>query len=137
MTTAALQTPTIPASWLARLDPRPKLAYALFGIGLCMISVRIEILAAVLLIAHAVVLVGGVPVRQVLGMWRGLVVLLSIVLLGQTIFYPSGDVLARIGPVAITTGGLALAVRQTLRIAAAALIAVTPLWTTGISGLVR
>jgi energy-coupling factor transport system permease protein len=137
LTTAALQTPAIPVSWLARLDPRPKLAYALFGIALCMISGRIEIMAAILIVAHGVVLFGGVPIRQVLGLWRGLVILLGIVLIGQTVFNPSGDVLARLGPAVITTGGLTLAVRQTLRIAAAALIAATPLWTTPINVLVR
>ena len=137
VTAAALQTPAIPVSWLARLDPRPKMAYAVFGIALCMISGRIEIMAAILLIAHGVVLFGGVPVRQVIGLWRGLAILLGIVLIGQTVFNPSGDVVMQIGPAAITTGGLALAVRQTLRIAAAALIAATPLWTTSINGLVR
>lgn len=136
MTTTTLTT-SIPPSWLSRLDPRPKLAYVALGIVICLLTPRIEVLAAILLLAHVVVLSGGVPVRQVLNLWRGLAILLVIVLIGQTIFNPNGVTLVKAGPVEVTWGGLTVAVRQALRISTAAIIAATPLWTTSINKLVR
>jgi energy-coupling factor transport system permease protein len=124
-------------SWLYRLDPRPKLWYALSGIGLCLVASRIELLAGVLVAGHVVLFMGGINIRRITALWGKLALLLLIILVGQSLFTPDGATLVLIGPLAITSGGLQTGLRIALRVAGAAIIAATPLLTTPINQLVR
>jgi len=125
-------------TWLYQLDPRVKLWISLLGIGLCMVTARLEILAAGLILAQAVLLLGGVTPAKLVEMWRRLALILLIILILQPLISPGPEPpLARLGPIRITSSGLLLGLRYALRVSAAAFFALIPIMTTPINQLVR
>jgi|YNPNPStandDraft_1061719.scaffolds.fasta_scaffold88913_2 energy-coupling factor transport system permease protein len=125
-------------SWLYRLDPRVKLWFALLGIVLCVITSRLDMLFGMLIASQAILLLGGLPPRELGLVWRSLIPVVAIILIWQPILTPgSGTALLQIGPVRLTESGLLLGVRYALRIAAAAFTALVPVLTTPTNRLVR
>lgn len=137
-----MTTPTelyIPGrSWLYQLDPRVKLWFALLGITLCVLTSRLDALFGVLAASQAILLLGGLPPRQLGLVWRSLAPIVAIILIWQPILTPgSGTLLLQVGPIRLTETGLLLGGRYALRIAAAAFTALVPVLTTPTNRLVR
>jgi energy-coupling factor transport system permease protein len=125
-------------SWLYRLDPRPKLWLSALGIGLCLLTARLDLLAAALGIAHLVLLAGGLAPGKLALVWRRVLIILIVILVLQPIISPGPEPpLAQFGPLRITTSGLVLGLRYALRVAAAAFFTLIPIMTTPINVLVR
>jgi energy-coupling factor transport system permease protein len=106
------------ASWLHRLDPRPKLVFVALGTIVVVSLVSIPALLAMLVGLHVALLSAGVPGRRVLGLWRLIAPLLLIILLVQPLLSPAGPPLVTIWIVRITPLGVALGVALALRLAA-------------------
>jgi len=125
-------------TWLYRLDPRAKLWIALLGIGLCLITARLELLASGLLIAHLVLMLGGLPAGKLIQVWRRMALLLAVILILQPLLSPGADpAILQAGPLRITQSGILLGCRYALRVAAAAFFVLIPIMTTPINRLVR
>lgn len=126
------------AGWLYRLDPRPKLWFALLAVVLAIIVGRLEVLAGLLVATQAVLLAGGVPPGRLLGVWARLAPLVLVILILQPLLAPGdGLALVQAGPVRVTTSGLLTGLRYGLRISAAAFAVLIPILTTPASTLVR
>lgn len=124
--------------WLYRLDPRPKLWFALLAVVLAVVVGRLEVLAGLLAATQIVLLAGGVPLRRLLGVWVRLAPLVLVILILQPLLSPGdGSVLLQIGPVRVTESGLLTGLRYGLRISAAAFAVLVPILTTPTSTLVR
>lgn len=125
-------------TWLYRLDPRVKLWISLLGIGLCMVTPRLELLAAGLLIAQLTLLLGGVGPGKLSQVWRSMALILAVILVLQPVISPGAEPpLAQLGPVRITQGGLLLGLRYALRVSTAAFFALISIMTTPVNQLVR
>lgn len=125
-------------TWLYRLDPRVKLWLSLLGIVVCLLTGRLELLAAGLVIAHLTLLIGGLPLVKLGLVWRRVLIILVVILVLQPILSPGTErPLAQLGPLRITQSGLLLGLRYALRVAAAAFFALIPIMTTPINALVR
>ncbi len=103
-------------SWLHRLDPRVKLAFALL-ITILALSLNSLLLFLVLLIlCHLVLLSAGIPTARIGWAWRLMLPVVILIPLLWPIFSPAiGPVLLRLGPVTLTAldiwQGLAMAAR--------------------------
>lgn len=138
MTTLAASSEALDKAWLARLDPRPKLWYTVLAVALCLVTPNVAVLAGLLLATHIVLVAGGVPGRDVLKAWRGLAPIALFILILQPLISPSsGPALLTLGPLHVTSGGLTLALRYTLRLMAAAFATLVPVLTSPIPQLVR
>ena len=125
-------------TWLHRLDPRVKLWFSLLGMTVCVASRKIGVLVGVLLLAHAVLLLGGVSVRRLGQLWRGFALLIVIILILQPLLVPGdGPALWTVGPVRLTESGLMTGLQYAIRVAAVAFAALVPILTTPINTLVR
>lgn len=130
-------TPFPQDTWLTRLDPRVKLWLVVLGLGLLIAIPDLRILFGVLIAAHAVLLLGGVPARQVFGLWKALVPVVVIILILQPLITPEGVPLAQIGPLRVTAGGLISGLRYAIRLAASAFVVMVLIATTPMPLLVR
>lgn len=124
-------------SALHRTDPRVKLWAALLGIVLCLALQNIPALAAVLLGTNALLLISSVPWNRTRWIWARMLPITMLILLLQPWFAPSGEPWLALGPLALTPGGIAEAVRFALRANALAFMASMPLLTTPQDMLVR
>jgi energy-coupling factor transport system permease protein len=125
-------------SWLYRLDPRAKLWLSLLGVGLCLLTARLDVLAAALAMAHLVLIAGGLPPGKLALVWRRVLIILVAILVLQPIISPGPEPpIAQLGPLRVTQSGLLLGLRYALRVAAAAFFALIPIMTTPINLLVR
>ena len=102
-----------------RLDARVKLVCALAAlVGIFCVSNAAQLCAAVVFVAAALAL-ARVPAGRVLASVRPLVVFLAVLSLFNLFFVRTGDVVAALGPVSITSGGVAAAALYTARFALA------------------
>lgn len=124
-------------SLLHRLDPRVKLWGMVLSLMLVFLLPGPGLQALCLFVIHAVLVASGVPWRSLGRLWRDMAVLLALILLLQPFFNPSGDTLIAAGPVQLTTGGLANAVRLALRAVSIALVVAGLLFTTEHRTLIR
>lgn len=129
-------------SWLHRLDPRVKL----WLVGLAgltgLIYRQIAVLAALLVVAHLLLLSAQVPVARMRWLWVRLGPLLGMILVLQPLFAPGpGPALIRLGFLRLTVSGLLDGVSFALRAAALAFVAAILFLTTDpvrlVLGLVR
>lgn len=102
-----------------RLDARVKLVCALAAlVGIFCVSNAAQLCAAVVFVA-AVLALARVPAGRVLASVRPLVVFLAVLSLFNLLFVRTGDVVAALGPVSVTSGGVAAAALYTARFALA------------------
>ena len=104
-----------------RLDPRVKLVCALVA----MVSVFFILTPAQLVFgwvcALAALLVSRVPARKVLQSLRPIIVIVLVLGLLNLVMVTTGDTLAQLGPVRVTTGGVRAAFLYSLRLPIAVL----------------
>ncbi len=124
-------------SWLYRLDPRVKLAGLCTGILGAFLLHSLVAQGALLLGVHLLLRVGGIPWRSIGWLWRQMRMLVILILLLQPFFAPGGAILFRIGPAALTLGGLANALFLALRAVNMTLLAGALLFTTEQRALVQ
>ncbi|MBM6815612.1 energy-coupling factor transporter transmembrane protein EcfT [Olsenella uli] len=102
-----------------RLDARVKLVCALAAlVGIFCVLNAAQLCAAVVFVA-AVLALARVPAGRVLASVRPLVVFLAVLSLFNLLFVRTGDVVAALGPVSVTSGGVAAAALYTARFALA------------------
>ena len=102
-----------------RLDARVKLVCALVTlVAVFCVSNLAQFLLAAAFVAAALLL-SHVPAGRVLASVRPLLVFLAILSLFNLFFVSTGDVAATLGPLSVTTGGIAAAVLYTARFALA------------------
>ncbi len=124
--------------WLYRLDPRVKLWLSLLAVLLAIFVGRLPVLAVLLVASQAVLLLGGVPPRQLGRVWRRLAPIVIVILVLQPLLAPGeGAVLAQIGPLRLTESGLLTGLLYGLRVSAAAFSVLVPVITTPTNALVR
>ena len=112
------------------LDARAKLLCALAALVAIFCVSGAAQLVAVAAFTFAVLVASRVPGGRVLAAVRPLVVFLAVLSLFNLFFVQSGDVLASLGPLAITTGGIRAAVLYTARFALALVLGSLVLLTT-------
>lgn len=101
------------------LDARVKLVCALaLLVGIFCVSNAAQLAVAVALVA-AVLLLARVPARHVLASVRPLMVFLAVLSLFNLFFVRTGDVVATVGPLSFTSGGITAAALYTARFALA------------------
>lgn len=122
---------------LYQLDPRVKLWFALLALIASFLTPDLRGLAAILLVSQIALMLGGVPFRQILGLWMALAPIMIIILILQPLFSPGGEVLGRVGPLSITEQGVSTGARYALRLGAAAFVVMVPIATTQTPALVR
>jgi energy-coupling factor transport system permease protein len=124
-------------SWLHRLDPRVKLAFAgcavvllivLRGLGVMLVA------SGLLLLLHAS---AGVPLRRLAELIAALLPVSALMFLLRVAFYPEGPAILAIGPLQITTGALAQGAALGLRLIAMGLAIFSVLYSTRGEALVR
>jgi energy-coupling factor transport system permease protein len=137
-------TPTFSAytqgdSFLHRSDPRAKLWFALLGVVVCLFLHDPAPLAAILVLAHLVLIATGRIRLAALGqIWKGIGPLLLMILLLQPFFSPGeGAALVTFGPLRLTAHGILAALAFALRTAAIAFVAMLPVLATPLEKLVR
>ena len=112
------------------LDARAKLLCALAAlVAIFCVSGAAQLVAAAAF-TFAVLVASRVPGGRVLAAVRPLVVFLAVLSLFNLFFVQSGDVLASLGPLAITAGGIRAAVLYTARFALALVLGSLVLLTT-------
>ena len=112
------------------LDARAKLLCALAAlVSIFCVSSAAQLVAAAVF-TFAVLVASRVPGGRALAAVRPLVVFLAVLSLFNLFFVQSGDVLASLGPQAITTGGIRAAVLYTARFALALVLGSLVLLTT-------
>jgi len=124
-------------SLLHRLDPRAKIWAMLLCLALAFTSPGLPVQALLLIAVHVVLLRTGIPGTVLGRLWRQLAILLLLILVLQPFFTPSGRLLVALGPLQLTSGGIARAVELALRTANLAFITCTLLFTTSQTALVQ
>lgn len=112
------------------LDARAKLCCALSALVAVFCVSNGAQLAAAAIFTLVVLLAARVPGGRVLASVRPLVVFLAVLSVFNLFFVQSGDVLASLGPLAITTGGVRSAILYTARFALALVLGSLILLTT-------
>lgn len=123
---------------LYALDPRSKL-WAAFVLVMAIILIgRLPWLGLILVIEHLILLLGGMTLRELGRIWRGLVILLLFILILQPLLSShTGEPVLTWLPVHITDQGLMTAMRYALRLSGAAFAVLIPVTTTPMPRLVR
>lgn len=124
-------------SWLYRLDPRVKLLGAVVGFLTAFLLPTPSAVLVYLILVIAALCLGRVSMDNIRWVLRGLLPVTVLILLIQPWFVPDGKTIVEIGPVALTTGGIAAALTIAIRANALALLALMPLLTTRQDDLVR
>lgn len=124
-------------SWLHRCDPRVKLWMLLLGLLLAFrwthpLTQALYVTALLLTLRLA-----GVPWRTLGWLWQQMRLLVLLMLALQPFFAPSGRALAQIGPLTLSTGGLASGLLLALRVLALAFLTGGLLFTSDQRTLVR
>lgn len=124
--------------WLHRLDPRTKFGVALLGATLYITQNDVRLLVALLALQHLLFLSGRIPVARLLWVWRQLVRLLLFIMLVWPWFAGrGGHVWVEVGPLALTSAGVADAAAIAIRIVGMSLWVFFILFTTRQSHLVQ
>lgn len=125
-------------SWLYRLDPRPRLLWAVSSLLLTLIASDEAIPLGLLIITHLLLLAGGVRVRRLLRFWWTLVPLIMAILILQPVVTGAiGDPLLLIGDLVITSEGVQQAITYAIKLSGAAFAVFFPLVTTPIHLLIQ
>ncbi len=117
-------------SWLHNLDPRVKLWAALTGIVLCFVVARLPFLIGLYILTALALRSSGIPWGRIRAIFQALLPFTLLILLLQPWFFLSGQPLAQIGPLRLTTDGLLGAALLAVRANVLALLALMPLLTT-------
>jgi energy-coupling factor transport system permease protein len=125
-------------TWLQALDPRVKLLFVVVATALLFIVPGIGMAVAMALACTGLLWTARVPWRQIGRVWSAMGVLAGMVLVLTAIFGGGGgEVLLRVGPIAVTSGSLAQGLLLAARLVALALIFALWLFTTDQSAMVR
>lgn len=135
MTVADLYLPKI--SWLHRVDARVKLLLTAALILLLLLLQNLPLMMAALLVSLALHLSAGVSLRRLRRVAVGLLPVSLLMFLLRTIFYPQGATLIAVGPLTLTSLGLASGAVVGFRIVAMALVVLLWLYTTRSRDVVR
>jgi len=124
-------------SWLHRCDPRVKLWMMLLGLVLAFrwthpLTQAIFVASLLLTLRLA-----GVSWRTLGWLWQQMRLLVVLMLLLQPLFSPSGRILAQVGPLTLSLGGISSAMLLALRVLAMAFLTGGLLFTTDQRALVR
>lgn len=130
-----LYVPT--GSWLHALDPRVKLLGVLVGSAAAFLLEGPLALLIYLGALIAILRLGRVPAGRIRWVLRGLLPLTVLILLIQPWFVVAGREVLALGPVRLTTGGIATGLVIAIRANVLALLALLPLFTTRHDDLVR
>jgi len=102
-------------SFLHKLDPRVKLWGTVFSLMLVFWLPGLVLQGLLLISFHLVLLLAGVPGRQLLTLWRQMALILILILVLQSFFHPYGYELFAVGPLRLTLGGITDAARLSIR----------------------
>ena len=105
-------------STLHRMDPRFKILIAVLYMLVIFLARDAVGLALVLAFLAAAVALSGVPLRMLLVSLRPMIVFVIFTFVVNLVFIRSGDALASLGPLSITSGGLSTAAFMTTRLLA-------------------
>lgn len=124
--------------WLHTLDPRTKFGVALLGTLLFITQSDVCILLGVLFMQHLILFSGRIPLARITWVWRQLFRLLLFIMLVWPWFAErGGQTWLTLGPLALTTAGIADATAIALRIVGMSLWVFFILFTTRQSHLVQ
>lgn len=124
-------------SLLHRLDPRVKLWAVALSLLLTFALPELWQQALFLIVIHALLLISQVPFRALASLWRQMAILIVLILILQPFVSPEGQLLATLGPLRLTLGGLTAAARLALRATNIAFVTGGLLFTTPQPALVR
>ncbi len=125
-------------SFLHRLDPRVKLLLVAEAIILLFLFTHLLTAIAALVLAHALILSAGVPMRRVRSVWRLMLPLTLLIPALWWIFQPGpGPALMALGPLRLTWGALLQGITVALRLDALAFVMFLWLFTTDQATMVR
>ncbi|MDF1513291.1 MAG: energy-coupling factor transporter transmembrane component T [Anaerolineae bacterium] len=102
-------------SLLHKLDPRVKLLGTAFTLMLVFWLPGLALQCLFLGVLHIILLCAGIPGSRILNLWRQMAVLLVLIMVLQPLFLPAGDLLLKLGPLRLTTGGILDALRLAVR----------------------
>lgn len=124
-------------SWLHRCDPRVKLWVMLLGLILAFrwthpLTQALSVAVLLLTLRFA-----GVRWRTLGWLWQQMRLLVFLMLILQPLFSPSGSILAQIGPLTLSSGGISNAMLLALRVLVMAFLTGGLLFTTDQRALVR
>ena len=108
------------ASWLHRLDPRPKLAFVLLANVALVSASGIAPPLAALVLVQVGLFSARIAWRRIARVWRAVAPLMLVILLLQPLLTPGGDPLVELWILRITPQGLERAASLALRLAALA-----------------
>lgn len=74
-------------NWLYSTDPRVKLYFSALGITLCLLLKSFNQQLSILVFCQVVLFTGGVSLRQIAALWKGLTPLVLILMLVQFLFF--------------------------------------------------
>ncbi len=125
-------------SWLHRLDPRTKLAFAILS-SIVLLAFSQPFVSAVFLLGiHGILWSGKIPASRLRWAWQRMWPITFLILVLWPIFYPQGsEVLWQVWRVRITTQGLLQGLGTALRIDALAFAFLVLLFSTDQASLVR
>ncbi len=125
-------------SFLHRLDPRVKLLLVAEAIVLLFLFTHLLTAVIALVLAHALILSAGVPMRRVRGVWQLMLPLTLLIPALWWIFQPgSGPALMTLGPLRLTWDALLRGITVALRLDALAFVMFLWLFTTDQATMVR
>jgi energy-coupling factor transport system permease protein len=124
-------------SWLHHLDARVKLWAALAGIVLCFAVPRLPFLILLYAVTALVLRSGGIPGQRITWIAQALLPFTILILLLQPWFFSTGQTIAHIGPLRLTTDGVLGAALLAMRANVLALLALLPLLTTPEDKVIR
>jgi energy-coupling factor transport system permease protein len=125
------------SSLLHRLDPRVKLWMTGLMLAAIFMMPSLTAQAALLVVVHALLIASGVPWSSLGSLWRQMSILVILILVLQPFLRPAGAELLRLGPLALTVGGVMDAARLALRALNIAFFVAGLLFTTEHRALVR
>lgn len=125
------------ASWLHRTDARVKLLFAVISLVLLLANRNLWLMAGTLLLLILLHLSAGVAAGRLGAAALALAPVSALMFALRTIFYPSGALLAELGPIRLTAVGAAEGAVVGLRLLAMALAVLLWLFTTSARDLVR
>lgn len=124
-------------SWLHRCDPRVKLWLLLLGVALAFRWTHPLTQALYVTLLLLVLRLAGITGHSLGWLWHQMRPLVLLMLLLQPFFTPSGKILAQVGPLTLTVGGLNSGALLALRILAMAFLTGGLLFTTDQRALVQ
>lgn len=102
-------------SYFHRLDPRVKLWSMLLAVILAFLLPDLVLPALFLFVIHVVLLIVEVPWHTLARLWREMSFLIVLICVLQPFARPSGQILAELGPLCLTAGGIVNAINTALR----------------------